>query len=162
MSRRPLLLPQKRPRLQTPLRSIIRSLLTNREIFNKMPGPASAGLFIYAKEIATLVSFYEAVLGADTRRRTDHMAVLQAPDIQLVIHQMPADPGSRIEISKPPQRRDSALKFFFTVPSLAEACVVAKRFGGGVDSEEWEGPGFVVRNGYDPEGNVFHIREKVA
>ena len=125
----------------------------------EMSGPARAGLFIYAKEVATLAAFYESLLGADTRHRTEEMAVLQSPDIQLVIHQMPSDQGSGVAISHPPQRRASALKFFFTVPNLTGAAAVAEKLGGGVDAEEWQGPGFVVRNGYDPEGNVFHLRE---
>jgi len=29
-----------------------------------------------------------------------------------------------------------------------------------VFSEQWQGPGFVVCNAMDPEGNVFQVREQ--
>lgn len=54
------------------------------------------------------------------------------------------------------------MKFFFTDPSIVDACEVAHELGGGVDPGQWQGPGFAVRNAYDPEGNVFHIREAAA
>lgn len=127
-----------------------------------MSGPARAGLFIYAKEMGRLVKFYEAVLGASARHRTEELAVLQSPDVQLVIYQIPEERSADIVIEVPPKRRASALKFFFTVPSIAAASTIAENLGGGVDDEQWQGPGFLVRNGYDPEGNVFHIREVVA
>ena len=34
-----------------------------------------------------------------------------------------------------------------------------RRSGGGVFEEEWQGPGVVVRNAFDCEGNVFQVRE---
>lgn len=126
-----------------------------------MPGPARAGLLIYAMEINRLVQFYESVVGATLKHRTEEIAVLQSPDIQLVIHQAPPAYSENLEVTSPPVRRASALKFFFTVPSIAEASVIARKYGGGIDHEQWQGPGFVVRNGYDPEGNIFHLREAV-
>ena len=122
-------------------------------------GPARAGLFIYAKDLDRLINFYEAVLGAVLIHRVPELAVLQSPDIQLVIYQLPPDRCGKIEVANPPHWRESALKFFFTVQSIVDATVIAIKHGGGVDSEQWQGSGFVVRNAYDPEGNVFHIRE---
>ncbi|MGL4477784.1 MAG: glyoxalase/bleomycin resistance/dioxygenase family protein, partial [Aeromonas veronii] len=31
--------------------------------------------------------------------------------------------------------------------------------GGGLLSQQWTGPGFVVRNAFDPEGNILQLRE---
>jgi predicted enzyme related to lactoylglutathione lyase len=128
-----------------------------------MSGPARAGLFVYAKDLARLTDFYAAIAGMSKLHETSELIVLQSPDIQLLVHQIPPQIAAEIIITLPPQRReDTALKFFFTVPSLAEARAVAHKLGGAVFHEKWSGPGFTVCNAMDPEGNVFQLREKVA
>ena len=127
-----------------------------------MAGPAQAGLFIYAKDVARLADFYEAVLGMSRAFATEELIVVQSPDIQLVVHAMPVQVAATVTITAPPQRRDTALKFFFTVPSIAAARSSAATLGGEVIDEQWEGPGFRVCNACDPEGNVFQVRESVA
>jgi predicted enzyme related to lactoylglutathione lyase len=125
-----------------------------------MSGPARAGLFVYAKDVARLARFYEAV--AEMRRVADtpEMIVLASPDIQLLVHAIPPAIAATIEISSPPARReDTALKFFLSVPSLAAARDTAATLGGDVGHENWRGPGFTVCNAVDPEGNVFQLRE---
>ena len=125
-----------------------------------MSGPARAGLFLYAKDLARLAGFYEAVLGMARLRATDDLVVLQSPDIQLVVHAIPPHIAADIVIASPPARRENtALKFFFTVPSIADARARAMQRGGEVYTENWQGPGFVVCNACDPEGNVFQVRE---
>lgn len=121
------------------------------------------GIFIYAKDIERLAAFYSAVLGLPLRHRKADMLVLAAEGVQLVIHQIPAEIALGIEIASPPQKRDhAALKFFCSVPSLAEAQARAVEWGGEVMPQQWQGPGFVVRNACDPEGNIFQLREYVA
>jgi len=127
-----------------------------------MPGPAPAGLIIYAKAPDRLAAFYEALLGMTRLHATAERVVIESPDLQLVIHAMPPEAAASVRIESPPQHRRSALKFFFTVPSLAVAGELAATLGGEVLSEEWQGPGFRVRNAIDPEGNVFHLREPLA
>jgi len=125
-----------------------------------MSGPARAGLFLYAKDLARLAGFYEAVLGMARLRATDDLVVLQSPDIQLVVHAIPPHIAADIVIASPPVKRENtALKFFFTVPSIADARARAMQRGGEVYTENWQGPGFVVCNACDPEGNVFQVRE---
>ena len=125
-----------------------------------MPGPARAGLFVYAKDAERVARFYEAVAGMVRLHRSEELIVLQSPDIQLLVHRIPPAIAAGIEIETPPRRReDSALKFFFTVASLADARASAARLGGAVFEENWRGPGFVVCNAIDPEGNVFQVRE---
>lgn len=125
-----------------------------------MPGPARAGLFIYAKDLERLAAFYEAIAGMARLHQSEELAVLESPDIQLLIHRIPPAIAAGITIQSPPVRREeSALKFFFAVPSLAEAGRVAAGLGGEVFDERWQGPGFVVCNGCDPEGNIFQLRE---
>ena len=128
-----------------------------------MPSPARAGIFIYAKHPESLSAFYQSVLGMTVAHRTDQMIVLCSPDLQIVVHAMPADIASQVAITRPPRLRDNvAIKFFCTVPSLSDAEESARALGGNVFPEQWQGPGFVVRNACDPEGNVFQVRASVG
>ena len=128
-----------------------------------MPGPARAGLFIYACDAERIANFYEAVVGMDRRATTSDLIIIDSPDIQVMVHAIPPHIARTIPITSPPERReDSALKFFFTVPSLARARETAASLGGEVFAENWRGPGFIVCNAMDPEGNLFQLREPVA
>ena len=128
-----------------------------------MSGPARAGLFLYAKDSDRISKFYESLAGMSTIHKTEDLTVLESPDIQLIVHKIPNQIARDIDITSPPQKRENtALKFFFTVPSLDSARTNARDLGGDVFSENWSGPGFVVCNAMDPEGNVFQVRESVA
>jgi predicted enzyme related to lactoylglutathione lyase len=128
-----------------------------------MSGPARAGLFIYAKDLSRLAGFYESLLGMSRVHSAGDLVVLRTPDIQLTLHAIPTAIAASITISSPPEKReDAALKFFFTVPSIAEAVAKAPALGGEVLPEQWQGPGFRVCNAVDPEGNIFQVRESVA
>lgn len=125
-----------------------------------MPGPARAGLFVYAKDAERVATFYAAVAGMVRLHETDELIVLESADIQLLVHRIPAAIAARIVIASPPERREnSALKFFFTLASIEAARATATRLGGDVFDERWSGPGFVVCNACDPEGNIFQVRE---
>ncbi len=125
-----------------------------------MPAPARAGLFIYAKDTNRLARFYEAIASMRRVTETSELIVLASPDIQLIVHAMPPHIANDVVISEPPERReDTALKFFFTVPSLDASRDQAAALGGEVGRENWRGPGFIVCNAVDPEGNVFQLRE---
>lgn len=126
-----------------------------------MTGPASAGLFVYAKTLATMAAFYETLLSMTRVHASDDLVVLQSPDIQLVLHAIPRHIAGDIVIDVPPlPREDAALKFFFTVPSLDAARAMALGLGGAVMAESWRGAGFVACNARDPEGNIFQLRER--
>lgn len=125
-----------------------------------MSGPAHSGLFLYAKDLARVAGFYETVAQLSRLHANHELVVLQGQGIQLVVHAVPAPIAETIVLTSPPQRRDNtALKFFLTVPSLADAGRRAHELGGEVFAEQWPGPGFVARNAMDPEGNVFQLRE---
>lgn len=128
-----------------------------------MPGPARAGLFVYAVDAPRLAAFYEAVAGMRLLHQADGLWVLESPDIQLLVHAIPAPIAAQISLSSPPQRReDTALKFFFSVDSLAQTGPLIAQLGGELFAERWPGPGFTVANAMDPEGNVFQLREPAA
>ncbi|HUD40546.1 MAG TPA: VOC family protein [Dokdonella sp.] len=125
-----------------------------------MSGPAREGVFVYAKDVERLARFYAALLGLRRVHDAAELAVLGGASIQLIVHAIPPAIAATIRIDSPPKRReDTALKFFFTVPSLAEARRSAAALGGEVLAEVWDGPGFRVCNAVDPEGNVFQLRE---
>lgn len=128
-----------------------------------MSAPARAGLFLYAKDVDRVAGFYQSVVGMAAAHRTDQMIVLRSPDLQLIVHAMPPHAAAQVVITEPPQLRDgAAIKFFCTVPSLAVAQASARAMGGDVLPEQWHGPGFVVRNACDPEGNLFQVRQSAA
>lgn len=128
-----------------------------------MTSPARAGVFIYAKDLPRVAAFYAAVLDMRQVHATDEMAILASPDLQLLVHRIPAHIAADIHIETPPARREnSAIKFFATVPSLIEAGATATSLGGQLFDERWQGPGFVVCNAMDPEGNIFQLRETTA
>ncbi len=125
-----------------------------------MSGPAREGVFVYAKDPQRLAAFYASLLGLRPVHGDAELAVLDGTSIQLIVHAIPPAIAASIRITSPPKRReDTALKFFFTVPSLADARERAPALGGEVLAEVWNGPGFRVCNAVDPEGNVFQVRE---
>lgn len=125
-----------------------------------MPGPARAGLLIYAKNLASLSRFYEELLSLRILTADGERVVAGNDDVQLVFHAIPAQIAAQITISSPPEpRAEQALKPFFTVASLAVAEQQAPEFGGFLFGPTWEGPGFVVRQACDPEGNIIQLRQ---
>jgi predicted enzyme related to lactoylglutathione lyase len=125
-----------------------------------MSGPARAGIFIYAKHPEELAEFYGRVLGMAELHGNAGLKVLASPDLQLVIHTIPEPIAASITLTKPPARRENAaIKFFHTVPSIEQARTEASSLGGEVFAERYTGPGFIVCNAMDPEGNVFQVRE---
>ena len=125
-----------------------------------MPGPARAGALIYAKDVEQLSHFYRTLLSMQLLSADAERHVIESADIQLVIHAVPPDVAATMEIATPPvPREEQAVKLFFTVPSLAGAASVAASLGGSLFGPEYAGPGFTVRSGCDPEGNVLQVRE---
>jgi predicted enzyme related to lactoylglutathione lyase len=125
-----------------------------------MPGPARAGALIYARDIGLLTHFYRTLLQMDIRSQDAAFVVMENDDIQLLIHAIPEPIACDIDIQVPPiLREQGAIKLFFTVPSLAWAEARAADLGGGLLPQQWPGPGFVLRNAFDPEGNILQLRE---
>lgn len=128
-----------------------------------MSQAASSGLFIYAKDLERVAAFYQRVLGMQAIHSSKELVVLNAAALQLVIHAVPEAIATSITIADPPNRRENtALKFFFTVPSIAQLVELAAALGGEILPAQWRGPGFVACNAVDPEGNVSQLRERAA
>ncbi|WP_206370638.1 hypothetical protein [Solimonas marina] len=102
-------------------------------------------------------------MGASLLHADDEHRVLQSPDVQLIIHAIPLQFSERIVIANPPvPRQEQAIKPFFTVESLEAIERVVEEHGGQLCGPLWPGPGLRVRNVCDPEGNIVHLRERVA
>lgn len=125
-----------------------------------MSGPARAGALIYAKSLALVADFYRELLGMRVLHADADHQVLESADLQLIIHAIPPAIAATFTIAVPPApREEQAIKLFFTVDSLAAAEPIAAARGGMIFGGEYLGPGFRARNGCDPEGNIFHLRE---
>ena len=128
-----------------------------------MRPPARTGVLIYAKNLGTMSAFYEHVLGARVVHADAEHAVLQSPDVQIILHAIPPQYAESIEISTPPVAREQqAIKPFFTVDSLSDAELRVEARGGLVWGPLWPAPGLRVRNVCDPEGNIIHLRERIG
>ena len=125
-----------------------------------MPGPARAGALIYAKDLSRLAHFYQQVLSMQLLLADDEHHVLASEDFQLIVHAIPPHIAASIVLTEPPApRENTAMKLFFSVPELTDAAATMVRLGGCLFEPVWSGPGFAVRNGCDPEGNVFQLRQ---
>jgi predicted enzyme related to lactoylglutathione lyase len=82
----------------------------------------------------------------------------------LVLHAIPTHIAESISISEPPEiREETPIKLFFPVASISQARAAAPALGGQVGPVEREWEFWCIRacDGYDPEGNVFQLRQNV-
>lgn len=120
-----------------------------------------AGVVLYALDLERVATFYESVLSLERRAADAEHVALFSGDFQLVIHAIPAPIAATIVIKSPPEpREETAIRLFFTVPSLSQAALTVAAWGGELFPHGWKGDGFRVRDGCDPEGNIFQLREK--
>ena len=113
-----------------------------------------------------MARFYQELLGLQLLEREPGHVVLESELFQLVIHAIPKKYAQAIHISVPPAvREEQAIKLFFPVDSLAAVRQRAAALGGGLSpaNKEWQIEGglraFRACDGFDPEGNVFQVRE---
>ena len=122
-----------------------------------------AGAVLYAKDMARVAAFYEAVLGLETAAHDHEHVLLESPAFQLVVLRIPSHIASTIHIAVPPVRRaTAAVKLVFFVPRIADVRAVAEALGGVLNAaeDEWWFNGWKVCDGLDPEGNVIQFRER--
>jgi predicted enzyme related to lactoylglutathione lyase len=127
-----------------------------------MSYPQRAGAVLYAKDVERLVAFYSRVASLTLRHSEEDHAVVDSPAFQLVILQIPRDIAQSITIAQPPVRRErTPIKLVFFVENIEQARSAAAALGGGLNAadREWDYQGHKVCDGFDPEGNVFQLRE---
>lgn len=122
------------------------------------------GAVVFVKSLERVARFYEKLLSLSVIEAESGHVVLESEAIQLVVHAIPAHIVESINISEPPEVREEApIKLFFPVVSIAQARASAPALGGQVGpvEREWEFRGIRACDGYDPEGNVFQLRQNV-
>jgi predicted enzyme related to lactoylglutathione lyase len=120
------------------------------------------GAVLYAKDLDHLVEFYSSVAGIEQKSVDKGFAVLGAKPSQFIIVRVPKRIADTIDIATPPEpREDTPLKLVFGVEDIAHARDRAAELGGAMNvvEREWEFDGTKVCDGYDPEGNVFQLRQ---
>ena len=129
---------------------------------NTRPKPSAV---IFAKDIDALARFYRETAELTEVLRDENHVVLNDEGFQIVIHGIPKQIALAIEITSPPEiREETPIKICLPVTSIEHARTTAAALGGqiGPKTKEWSERGFRACDGYDPEGNVFQVRESAA
>lgn len=117
---------------------------------------------LYAKDTSRLVAFYQDVAAMQVIFSDQHHTILEIGGFQLIIHAIPERIATTIEITQPPEvREDATIKLCLPASSIAQARQHAALRGGCIlpSSREWSTGRIRACDGYDPEGNVFQVRE---
>lgn len=117
---------------------------------------------VFAKEIERIADFYRIVLGMSLIHSDKDHVVLDGDGFQLVIHGIPKEIAATIEITTPPSVREAIpIKICLPVESIQTSRERADELGGQIRprKNEWQARGFRACDGFDPEGNVFQVRE---
>jgi predicted enzyme related to lactoylglutathione lyase len=121
-----------------------------------------SALVIFAVNVKTLASFYEAVLGLSPAPQpgdTKKDVRLGGKGLELLIHSIPPRISKTIVIKSPPVPRDiAAMKPVFDVKSLSKAEEQVTLRGGVVTKVTFTLNGLTRRDVVDPEGNVIQLR----
>jgi predicted enzyme related to lactoylglutathione lyase len=121
---------------------------------------ARIGAVLYVVDVERTALFYATLLAMARLHAEADYAVLADDDFELVIHAIPAQYAADIVIATPPEpREDAPIKLSWTVESLDRCAEHAVRTGGRLFEGAWSWRGFRIRNGCDPEGNIFQLRE---
>ena len=129
---------------------------------NIRPKPSAV---IFAKDIDVLARFYQDVAEMTEVLRDQNHVVLNEEGFQIVVHGIPKQIAATIEIDSPPEvREEMPIKICLPVTSIDHARTRAAALGGriGPKTKEWSARGFRACDGYDPEGNVFQVRESAS
>jgi predicted enzyme related to lactoylglutathione lyase len=122
------------------------------------------GAVLYAKNVAALRRFYQALLivrDESVHVAVDHVAI-NSDNFQLVLVEAPSAIAASIVIENPPRvREETPIKLAFEVASIDQARVIVSQAGGEIwpKEREWNFGLFRVCDGRDPEGNVIQFRQ---
>lgn len=117
---------------------------------------------VFAKDVKRMARFYREVVDMVEVHGDRAHVVLDGGHFQLVLHGIPKKIADSIEITTPPRVRDAMpIKVCLPVESIEAARARAALLGGEIGGAEkqWQARGFTACDGYDPEGNVFQVRE---
>lgn len=122
-----------------------------------------SGVLIYAKDMAAMSAFYEAVLAMRVASTDGDHRVLASDDAQILLHAIPPHIAADIAIAVPPEpREEQAIKPMFAVANITDAERAAERCGGRLIGAAWEMSGRRIRDVCDPEGNILQLLGETA
>jgi len=120
------------------------------------------GCVIFAKNIDEVAKFYQAVFNLTELSADNSHKVLGNNSLELLIHAIPKEIADNINIESPPAiRENTAMKPVYIVDSLDAVRIACKGTSGGLkpDSQAFEFRNMKVLDGWDPEGNVFQVKQ---
>jgi predicted enzyme related to lactoylglutathione lyase len=120
------------------------------------------GLCVFAKNVEKVSMFYQQALGLKVEVSDKTHDLLVGQHCEVVVHAISKAYAQSIEIESPPKRSDDvALKPTFVVDDLEVVRAAAKANGGYLKpiKQAWLIRGFVVLDGFDPEGNVIQFKQ---
>jgi predicted enzyme related to lactoylglutathione lyase len=120
------------------------------------------GLCIFAKNVKQVSLFYQQALGLKVQASDKTHDLLVGQDHEVVVHAISKAYAQSIEIESPPKcRDDAAMKPTFVVDDLEVVRAAAKANGGYLKpmKQAWRIRGYVVLDGWDPEGNVVQFKQ---
>ena len=120
------------------------------------------GCVIFAKDKQGVSAFYQQTLGLLVAESAASHDRLYGAGYEVIVHAIPRKVAASIEVSDPPEPRDwAAVKPTFVVPDLKAVALAARRTGGHLKSidEAWHFRGFMVVDGWDPEGNLVQFKQ---
>ena len=120
---------------------------------------------VYAKDAPRLATFYAEVLRLERVEDGASFVLLGSSGIELAIVQAPPAIAEAIVVTEPPVvREDTPVKLSFLVDDVESIRPVVARLGGGLAAPEaaWSWRGQLHLDGWDPEGNVFQLRQGAA
>ena len=122
----------------------------------------SVGFVIFAKNKKLVSTFYRIALGL-TLEKSDHdHDVLASDSYQIVIHAIAESVAKNIEIAVPPKpREETPIKPVFVVSDFEQLRRDIEKTGGFLKptSQSWLIRGFIVLDGWDPEGNIVQFKK---
>lgn len=110
---------------------------------------------IYVKDMDRMALFYGNTLGlpAIEETRTEQWVEFDTGATRFALHVIPAEIAKHIELSTPPEARESnPVKLSFSVDDAAAEAQRLESLGVPVVERSWGS-----FNGIDPEGNIFGI-----
>ena len=120
------------------------------------------GLVIFAKNKELVSSFYQQALGLKLEESDKTHELLVGQGHEVVVHAISKAYANSIEIASPPVPRDETpMKPTFVVEDLEVVSSAAKSTGGFLKplKQAWKFRGFVVLDGWDPEGNIVQFKQ---
>ena len=120
------------------------------------------GLVLFAKNKEKVSSFYQQALGLKLAESDKTHDLLVGHGQEVVVHAISKAYADSIEIATPPvPRDDTPMKPTFVVEDLEVVRAAAKATGGHLKplKQAWHFRGFVVLDGWDPEGNIVQFKQ---